>query len=126
MIELGFNLVWLAIAIAISVTFLPRQRGRAVAFVAVACLIALLFPIVSISDDLGHVRDAFEESNATRRALNAAGHSDQLPAATHPAVFVALDPPLTLCAIGRVEIEDALVRHFVFAPRTNPRSPPSL
>src|SRR5438067_8918076 len=56
--EFGFNLAWLVLSIALSVGWAwaasSGRCGRAhrATFLALVILIALLFPVVSISDDL--------------------------------------------------------------------------
>ena|SRR5438067_1428991 len=56
--EFGFNLAWLVLSIALSVGWAwaasSGRCGRAhqASFLALVILIALLFPVVSISDDL--------------------------------------------------------------------------
>ena len=49
MMELLSNALWLAVAAA-AFYYAPRRTPRVM--VALACLIALLFPIISVSDDL--------------------------------------------------------------------------
>lgn len=129
MIEIVLNFAWLLIAFAISAAFLPRNRGRIAAVVAVSCLIALLFPIVSISDDLSPVRDAVEECGGVRRCLLSAGSC----AATGvhqvgPLLAVAASAstlPILLTVLDGVEVIDATAHSPLLAARTNPRSPPS-
>src|SRR5438270_807867 len=59
--ELFLNLLWLAIATAAVLTA-PR-RSRRVSF-AIGCALALLFPIVSVSDDLLAGHESSEEALA--------------------------------------------------------------
>src|SRR3989441_10886767 len=59
--ETFLSLLWLTIAAAAMLTA-PR-RSRRVRF-AIGCALALLFPIISVSDDLIADRDAFEEALA--------------------------------------------------------------
>ena len=49
MIELLSNVLWLAVAAA-AFCYAPRRSPRVI--VALACAIALLFPIISLADDL--------------------------------------------------------------------------
>src|SRR5512140_3427144 len=86
MVGFILNILWFAVAVAMSGIILPRNRTRAGAGAAVACLIALFFPIVSISDDLSAVRDAYEEVNAAPCGLHAGHSARRLTGTTHPAV----------------------------------------
>src|SRR5438552_5814320 len=64
------NLLWLALAVPIMSLCLRSARsaqaplavGRPYAFVLAACLLMLVFPVVSASDDLGTPGIAIEES----------------------------------------------------------------
>ena len=49
MIELLSNVLWLAVAVA-AFCYAPRRSPRVM--VALICALALLFPIISLSDDL--------------------------------------------------------------------------
>lgn len=76
--ELLLNLVWLAVAIAALAKLgvwasgeTDRRRIR-VAAVATACVIVLLFPIISITDDLEASTAVVEESATVRRVVAAA------------------------------------------------------
>jgi hypothetical protein len=94
--ELLLNLAWFAIAIAAFARFgvwaygeTDRSRIWAVAL-ATVCVIALLFPIISITDDLEASDAVFEESVAVRRVV--------APAALH--VLPILAAALTLCLLA--------------------------
>jgi len=49
MIEVLSNVLWLAVA-AVAFYYAPRRSPRVM--IALACAVALLFPIISLSDDL--------------------------------------------------------------------------
>jgi len=57
-VELALNLVWVVIAALILIAggaralSLSERRQSFVAFTALVCLVALLFPVISMSDDL--------------------------------------------------------------------------
>jgi len=57
--ELFLNLLWLAIAIGLLIAA-PRRSKRVI--FAIGCATALLFPIVSVSDDLVGGQESFEEA----------------------------------------------------------------
>ncbi len=68
--ELLLNIVWLLVATASCVFFARHHRARLgdrpgtfAVTVAVACIIFLLFPCISLSDDLHEVNCTFEDSS---------------------------------------------------------------
>ncbi len=61
MIEVILNAVWLAI-VAGAFVVIPRRSSRVT--LAVACVLALLFPIISVSDDLALSTNSLEEALA--------------------------------------------------------------
>lgn len=69
--ELLLNVVWLIVALAAFGHAAACRRRRA-ALLATLCLVALLFPIISITDDLTASATAAEESAALRRVAVAA------------------------------------------------------
>lgn len=98
MTELILNVAWLAIAIG-AFALAPRRDRRTVA--ALALLVALLFPIVSVSDDL---------------------YADS---ATLPMAILALAAmTIALVAMARIFSESRLVPNFVLVVHADPRSPP--
>jgi hypothetical protein len=69
--ELFFNLAWLVVA-GVLVTLWLRDNGRKHAerrgqVIAMAVLIAILFPVISVSDDLQAIQNASEADNYLRR-----------------------------------------------------------
>jgi hypothetical protein len=73
MLELICNVVWLAVGAILALRLCTSQAGRsttAVRVVAVICLLLVLFPVISLSDDL----------SAPEAALSDVSHSsDQGP-----------------------------------------------
>lgn len=73
MLELICNLVWLAVGVSLALRFCTSQSDRsstAVRVIAVICLLLVLFPVISLSDDL----------SAPEAALSDVSHSsDQGP-----------------------------------------------
>jgi hypothetical protein len=101
MIELVLNAVWLAVVIG-AFTVVPRRSSRAT--LVVACILVLLFPIISVSDDLALNGNSLEEALAIIVTL---------------LVIVA-----GLIALGRIEHTlTAPVPILVTIP-SDPRSPP--
>ena len=72
-VELTFNLIWLAIALCAAGYWLrcasPQKRavGTALGLLVVGCALLLLFPSVSLSDDLCAASLALEDANASAR-----------------------------------------------------------
>src|SRR5438270_12200902 len=99
--ELFLNLLWLTIATAALLTA-PWRSKRDV--FAVGCALALLFPIVSVSDDLIADRDSFEVALAL--------------------VVEAIVLAVIFVTIAR--LQPIRPRHvtLLLVPLTDPRSPP--
>lgn len=68
--ELALNVVWLILALPAFVVW-RRQRASArnSGIVLLGCLLALLFPIVSVTDDLHPISAEIEECSPLKRAL---------------------------------------------------------
>jgi hypothetical protein len=101
MTEVILNLLWAAIALG-AFALAPRRDARALA--ALVCLVALLFPIVSVSDDLN---------------VNAATLFETLAAILSAAGIV-----IALVAMARVFFESRVAPSFVLVVHADPRSPP--
>jgi len=99
--ELFLNLLWLAIAIAAVLTA-PR-RSRRVSF-AIGCALAVLFPIVSVSDDLLAGHESSEEA---------------LAIVVDAVIFV-----ITLVTVALVIDVRPRRAALVLVASTDPRSPP--
>src|SRR5438128_11942333 len=99
--ELFLNLLWLATAMT-TLWIAPRRSSRAL--LAIGCTLALLFPIVSVSDDLLPDRDSFEEALAIA-----------VEAVTLIIIFVA---------IARVKNLRPRGVTLLLVPSADPRSPP--
>lgn len=101
MIEILFNAVWLAVAVGAFV-FAPRRSGKAL--LGVAAILVLLFPIISVSDDLAFSSNSLEEALAIIVAF--------LTLVVGLVVFARVEPRL---------LQPALV---LLATPSDPRSPP--
>jgi lipopolysaccharide export LptBFGC system permease protein LptF len=101
MIELLFNAVWLAV-VAAAFTVVPRRSSRAT--LSIACILVLLFPIISVSDDLGLDGNSLEEAMAI--------------------VVCLLLLVVALIALARVEHVLAAPALILVAIPSDPRSPP--
>jgi hypothetical protein len=92
--ELLLNLCWLLLTVPAFYCWM-RRRNRAesrpyIIIVALTCLLTLLFPVVSASDDLHAMRQEMEDSNATKRSLKQAGVDHPSPQSSFS------DPPAQL------------------------------
>jgi peptidoglycan/LPS O-acetylase OafA/YrhL len=101
MTEAILNLAWVAIALAAFV-LAPRRDARSLA--ALGILVALLFPIVSVTDDLN---------------VNAATYFETLAA-----ILAAAGVIIALVAMARVVVESRVAPSFVLVVHADPRSPP--
>jgi hypothetical protein len=84
--ELLLNLFWLAFALlAVGSWWYARsaQRcNRLPQFVVLSCVLILLFPVVSVTDDLHPIRPEMEESSPSKK-IKAAAHASS----NHSGVF---------------------------------------
>jgi hypothetical protein len=94
------NLAWLTVAILAAAGVLSCRRDRA--FGAVVCALALLFPIISLSDDLS-------ADNTLEEAL---------------AVLVVVSAVVILIAIGRLSSAPVVLQPLHRTVLCDPRSPP--
>jgi hypothetical protein len=104
--EIFLNFAWAAVALTAFAVLLPKAastRGRH-AVIALLCCAALLFPIISVSDDLGADRDTYE---------------------VLAAVLVAIGLVIGLTAIARITVRPVARVTFVVAKHADPRSPPA-
>jgi hypothetical protein len=101
MIEIVFNAIWLAV-VAGAFTVIPRRSSRVT--IGMACILVLLFPIISVSDDLALDSNSLEEALAIIVSV---------------LVIVA-----GFIAIARVEDELAAPALILVTIPSDPRSPP--
>ena len=110
--ELLLNLCWLLLTVPAFFCWRRRNRAEArpyIIIVALSCLLTLLFPVISASDDLHAMRQEMEDSNATKRTLKQAGvdHASlqsswsDPPAQLTSAVAIPLSRVLHLCIADR-------------------------
>ncbi|HEX3582095.1 MAG TPA: hypothetical protein VH087_10060 [Thermoanaerobaculia bacterium] len=102
MIEQLLNMAWLALAIGSFATLLRRRHDRK-ALLALAFAMALLFPIISASDDMMNVDRAIEEVFA---------------------VLAAFAIAFLLIVLARLSVETQLIPAIVLAPERDTRGPP--
>jgi hypothetical protein len=97
--ELTTNLVWAIIAIA-SYTLLfrylssraehARNPSRSQCVVALACVLAILFPVISLSDDLHELQATVEEASSSVLVIKkcTANHSPNHARTLHQVVLI--------------------------------------
>ena len=98
------NLLWLIASVAAFALIVPRvpsRRGRAA--IVVSCAVAVLFPIISISDDFSDDRTSVEQLLAT---------------------LVIASLVFGLAAIARIVSPSPFLPAFAPAAKSDPRSPP--
>lgn len=115
--ELLLNLVWLMLALPAYWIWRREARsacegnaGKSVRSVLVlTCILMLLFPVISATDDLHFIRPEMEESTSSKRTLKQAADDkapSSLKVAASPlavsAEITVLEP--TVCACGLVFI----------------------
>jgi uncharacterized membrane protein YccC len=61
MIEIVLNAVWLAVVVS-AFALVPRRSSRAT--LGIACVLVLLFPVISVSDDMALDANSLEEALA--------------------------------------------------------------
>jgi len=96
------NVIWLVLAVA-TMLVVPRRSRHAT--IALTCVLALLFPIISASDDFSADRETLERAAVAIVA----------------AVLLAF---ATLVPLGRLERRRSRVALVHVATPSDPRSPP--
>jgi hypothetical protein len=80
-VELFFNSLWLVLAVAAIFGLLRKhragsdQRALLLSLGALLCAAAMLFPVISITDDLHFDAFVVEDSSSTKRLVNAITHA---------------------------------------------------
>jgi hypothetical protein len=134
--ELLLNLLWLALVLpavliwrrqsVYSRSFWHPRSFRAV--VLLGCLMVLLFPVVSATDDLHPIRNEIEESNPSRRAAKQAPAHQSADWTTGPPPACLVEvfwfrPDSKVC--GSVSEYLAVLPERVFPGAGGGRAPPS-
>jgi hypothetical protein len=131
------NSVWVAVAAAAFVVAVPRALWRDAqrhpvrkVLLALVCALALLFPIISVSDDLRLDNQALEEWTGGKHVrLTVANASHQLVSASGTDVPIALSAVVALAfglvLLARLQTAGAPTHVAFSADRANPRSPPT-
>ncbi len=98
--ELLLNLAWLLLAIPayrLWRSSTPRSRDSGFSslqcLLALGCVLVLLFPVISATDDLHTMRAEMEESPASKRSIRQASNEKPIPQTTLPS------PPALLTSV---------------------------
>jgi hypothetical protein len=98
--EVFLNLAWsllAAIMFFLWLIFAPRTgRNWRVQFIALAVLLLILFPVISVTDDLLVVQNPAEADTSLRR-----DHADRSPHSSFPAVATFPVPAFAALSMGR-------------------------
>ncbi len=123
--EIALNLAWLTISAALLIALgVPaaranKDRSRLTAAIALVCLICLLFPVISMTDDLNCSGPALVETNKLKRL-----------AASGPAILISVSLPAAPINVERrwvsAELTAALLPPLsdAFAFKLSRRPPP--
>jgi hypothetical protein len=137
--ELILNVAWLVIAVG-SYLFLIRRlashapRGarfpsRSQQIVALTCILAILFPVISLSDDLLALRASVEDASLSRLAVKKIGprHGSTRSQTLHDGFLVAssLATGVRWIALRRIAIGQNFHILLCLQPSTVTRAPPS-
>jgi uncharacterized iron-regulated membrane protein len=132
-VELFFNLLWVALACSTSLAWMMwrrRSRWREAptllrGLMVVVCILALLFPVISISDDLSQT-PGLAEGTRIQDILKAPDLRSAAPVAAI-AVLLTLLQPDRRATPGRVSFEAAVgYRELFRIPAIENRPPPQL
>ena len=130
-LELFLNLAWLVIAIGALSAFAFWARAEKSAGhrlrvgIAVACGLALLFPIISVTDDMSPDAAALEEWSAARRAALIIVNVAHAAVAIPVAVAIEQTAKELFACIGLVVLTFSAITTAKFATARSLRAPPS-
>ena len=134
--ELSLNLFWVALGVA-SFAVWPRQGphwrarqrfcGSLHGLITLGCALIVLFPVISLTDDLHVEQAAMEDSRSLKKWTGAESPSDLASLANSPA-RVAF-PFLLSCSrrcVGQAPCTDPFLRGTARSPACKDRAPPTL
>ena len=111
--ELLLNLAWLLLAFPAYWLWRARrctQKTSLQCLLSLACLLVVLFPVISATDDLQAMRTEMEESSTSKRTLRQGGGLDRsLFSSYSPAVVVPSATDLFAGTEARLALEVTLV-----------------
>jgi hypothetical protein len=134
--ELIFNLLWLALAVA-SFALLRRGGdcgdpacGRSLGrILALACALVIVFPIISLTDDLQAVQVVLEDSNPLKRISKSSGapggtSKSHRSSQQFPAVAIRQLPVRSPWLLGLTALLEMRLSATASPERPNLRGPP--
>jgi hypothetical protein len=122
------NSSWLALAFCVAVYYLrspahSAYAGRLQRVLALGCVLALLFPVISANDDLLQQQMASEAGAASRIIKGSADSNDSKPHFV-VALLLALTRPVVTSAVEQIAGFEPPVHCTLRAHATGDRSPP--
>lgn len=136
--ELALNLCWLAVVVGVYFLWLrrPRFRGRSLqsrregvgAMLVLACILVLIFPIISVSDDVRAACEFLEEPSSDQPLAKSLEIQKRVPLGQLPTPVAAVAHPETdaasLRTLGPVYVAELPSHEFDPASPAHGRSPP--
>jgi hypothetical protein len=133
--EVLLNILWFALCNLAGLYWLQcwrrngRPRGGTVQLSALVCMLVLLFPVISATDDLNAAQFAFETAVTQKSSKRALSVRSLLPQRDHHTTEAAFTSPLSLAAqvrAGVIAANDALpVCPPLISRPPQDRAPPS-
>ncbi len=130
--ELLLNLVWLLLALPAFLVWrgrtASRTSGSLQSLLTLACLLTILFPVISASDDLRVMRSEVEESSVTKRTLRHASPDRYSASGLHsPVAVVSVASDFFVAEVTwRSQLNPEPLSLCFFDNKTASRAPPSL
>ena len=136
--EIALNLFWVMIVVAAYALWLrrPLYRGlparrrqeRAAALLVLACVLVLVFPIISATDDVRSAREFLEEPTSDQPLLKSLELQKRAPLGVSPAPVAALAQSAlafgALRPLGLVSVVDPSAHDFQPLRPAPGRAPP--
>jgi hypothetical protein len=126
-LETALNLVWLGVSVAllliggVQVMRAGKDRSRGMAAVAMVCLICLLFPVISMTDDLNSGSLVLLEPNKVKKILS----FTHLVGMILPWLNLRPSSELQVSFMGRNPLEECLPSQEFLAFQLSRRPPPA-
>jgi hypothetical protein len=133
LVELALNLCWLALVLPAFFLWQRRElcdrsaRGSLLFVCTLGCVLVLLFPVISASDDLHSSSQAMEESKRIFRSGDQGGDHCSQPTVSsfsQPALPAASAPRLILARSATVSLSSPLSPGTFVNARWMGRAPP--
>lgn len=136
--EITLNLCWLAVVVAAYALWLrqpwfrsrslPARRERLAALLVLGCVLFLVFPVISPSDDVLAAREFLEEPTPDQPLVKSLEVHKRVPLGVLPTPVAALAHPQaafgTLRPLGIVYLANPLAHQFELLRPVPGRSPP--